>query len=298
MSTYYVSTTGSDSTGDGTLGNPWLTVTHANSNSINGDTIYLLAGTYSAIHLPYSTSIDGKILTSASYQSCIIDYISTPFGSSTIYGIILGNGNIKNLTIKNVIPVDTGIKLLLPKTPGTIGIIENCRFDNIYGSGEYCPSLLCGTYNDRLGGTQIFRSNIFTNLKQSETYAYGVFYVGGDNDHTELYNNLIYLEDVGSFLTPNLISYGSPWNSYNNSSIIGRNNIFINNTGSTINYATQGGISAVGVTIDMQNNCFQNITGSPVINGNINSDPLLIDPDNGNFGLRPNSPCIGTGVLI
>src|SRR3982750_2021447 len=45
---YYVSTTGSDITGDGSSGNPWQTIQFAVSNGIvvNGDAINVAAGTY------------------------------------------------------------------------------------------------------------------------------------------------------------------------------------------------------------------------------------------------------------
>ena len=44
--TYYVATTGSDTTGDGSQGNPWATITYAISQSDTGDTINVAAGTY------------------------------------------------------------------------------------------------------------------------------------------------------------------------------------------------------------------------------------------------------------
>ena len=44
--TYYVATTGSDTTGDGSEGTPWLTITHALTNVVDNDTIIVAAGTY------------------------------------------------------------------------------------------------------------------------------------------------------------------------------------------------------------------------------------------------------------
>ena len=46
--TYYVSTTGSDATGDGSVGNPWATIDHADSQFLlsAGDTVVVQAGTY------------------------------------------------------------------------------------------------------------------------------------------------------------------------------------------------------------------------------------------------------------
>jgi hypothetical protein len=42
-----------------------------------------------------------------------------------------------------------------------------------------------------------------------------------------------------------------------------------------------------------------NFTNTPTLGtGTITSDPLMVDPANANFGLRPTSPCINTGTLI
>ena len=46
MATYYISTTGNDSTGDGSQGNPYLTLAQAVSVASNGDTIKVETGTY------------------------------------------------------------------------------------------------------------------------------------------------------------------------------------------------------------------------------------------------------------
>ena len=45
-STYYVATNGNDTTGDGSLGSPWFTITQAVSAANAGDTIYLRGGRY------------------------------------------------------------------------------------------------------------------------------------------------------------------------------------------------------------------------------------------------------------
>ena len=43
---------------------------------------------------------------------------------------------------------------------------------------------------------------------------------------------------------------------------------------------------------------FYQVTSAPSGIGNITSDPLFVDAANGNFNLRPASPCIDTGTLI
>jgi hypothetical protein len=46
VATYYVATTGSNTTGTGAIGAPWATLAHALSNSSGADIIYLRGGTY------------------------------------------------------------------------------------------------------------------------------------------------------------------------------------------------------------------------------------------------------------
>jgi len=46
QATYYVSTTGSDTTGDGSAGNPWLNTSYAVGQAASGDTIVVAAGEY------------------------------------------------------------------------------------------------------------------------------------------------------------------------------------------------------------------------------------------------------------
>src|SRR6185312_4801080 len=56
--TYYVATNGSDVTGNGSAGNPWATIGHADSQNllIAGDTVIVTAGTY------LQSSGDGVVL--------------------------------------------------------------------------------------------------------------------------------------------------------------------------------------------------------------------------------------------
>ncbi len=43
---------------------------------------------------------------------------------------------------------------------------------------------------------------------------------------------------------------------------------------------------------------YSNIQGGLSGEGNIKADPLFVDPQNGDFHLKPGSPCIGTGIAI
>lgn len=55
---YYVATTGSDSSGDGSIGRPWLTVPKGIRSLRAGDTLYIRGGTYSILSVYGTTSSD------------------------------------------------------------------------------------------------------------------------------------------------------------------------------------------------------------------------------------------------
>jgi len=58
--TYYVATTGSDATGDGSAGNPWATIQYAIDQTTSGDTINVAAGTYAeAVSVTESVTLLG-----------------------------------------------------------------------------------------------------------------------------------------------------------------------------------------------------------------------------------------------
>lgn len=119
MATYYISTTGSNSTGNGSSVNPWATLSYAISNVTTfGDVIHVNAGTYAAIstfmELRNGVSIEGDgrdvttiPLTYSSGMPCI---------KAESYGY-WGNSAYGNQHI-------TGIKFTGSTTPGTpVGIV-------------------------------------------------------------------------------------------------------------------------------------------------------------------------------
>ncbi len=118
----YVSTGGSDATGDGTLGNPWRTISHAIVGSAANDIINVASGIYNE-----SVTV-GKSVTIQSADSTTV--ISPPSGNGmniTANNVTLQNlqvrgspslgiiaSNASNLTLTNVYCVrstDTGVQL-------------------------------------------------------------------------------------------------------------------------------------------------------------------------------------------
>lgn len=107
QSNWYVSSTGSDGSGDGSIGNPWATIQFAinNGSVVNGDTINVANGTYnitSSITISKSLFVRGE-----SEASTIIN--ANANGSS--YGIRISTSNV-TLTQFTINP---------PLGPGTLG---------------------------------------------------------------------------------------------------------------------------------------------------------------------------------
>lgn len=63
QTTYYIATTGSNVTGDGSTGNPWLTLAYAISESSSGDRVMMKNGIYAIsaqVVLPTGISVEGE----------------------------------------------------------------------------------------------------------------------------------------------------------------------------------------------------------------------------------------------
>lgn len=64
----FVSTSGSDASGDGSIARPWATVTKAAAAALPGDTIYLRGGVYTHGPVIYSSGLPGKPITLKPYN--------------------------------------------------------------------------------------------------------------------------------------------------------------------------------------------------------------------------------------
>src|SRR5439155_14290810 len=89
--TYHVSTTGSDTTGDGSAGSPWASIDHADSASLlsPGDTVIVEAGTYpqasgAGVVLQTSAGTAGSPITYRANGNVVIDQSAFPGAN---YGI-------------------------------------------------------------------------------------------------------------------------------------------------------------------------------------------------------------------
>ncbi len=129
---YYVSKTGNDGTGDGSLGTPWLTIQHAIDTVSSGDTINVAAGTYvEQIIIDKSIALQG-----ASKETTIIEYSPTPVSDQylvmvqaedvTITGFkLLGHFATGNRAVYIVHSQETGLIVEDNEIQGFIGIFGN-----------------------------------------------------------------------------------------------------------------------------------------------------------------------------
>jgi len=160
---YYISPAGSNTLGDGTIGNPWATWQKGFESAEAGDTVYIRGGVYSPLDVAYQACVvyinpnDG--INSVGHDGtrdlpiCIFNYpgekpildcknVDYPAGYPTGLGLDRINfWHIKGLTVINV----------LQPTPVTVhGIImgygSNCTFENLTVQNIGGKGILCYNY--------------------------------------------------------------------------------------------------------------------------------------------------------
>ncbi|MBS1510955.1 MAG: right-handed parallel beta-helix repeat-containing protein [Bacteroidetes bacterium] len=193
--TYYISPSGNDATGNGSIGNPWKTLYKATTAVTgNGDIIHVVAGTYvetQQCQLAVGVSIEGDGVTSVLKSTLTADWtemlgLHSPEGTngnqhiaylkfdgqnlSTFWGINVGGRS--NVSIHDITMVDFKDR----------GVIMGGRND-----GNGAPPTIYATGNS-------FYNNIITNCAgynlSTGVYGRGCLNIGGQ-DGMLIYNNTI-----------------------------------------------------------------------------------------------------------
>lgn len=158
----YVAVNGSDETGDGSINNPFATVSEAlkYANQVNS-TIYLLEGVYKLNLTDISdmnvtiTSYDGdvyldrtdsfRVFNVANTSNVVIKNLNFINGNAEhypgdIYGAICirGNATVENCTFSNGTCVNWGLDISNQKG---IAYINNCTFEDNKASGTQCSAV-------------------------------------------------------------------------------------------------------------------------------------------------------------
>jgi predicted outer membrane repeat protein len=277
---WHIATGGSDETGDGSEINPFASIQFGLNTATEDDTVLVADGIYYE-NLVWPT-VNGIKLIGSNQDDCIID----------------GNQN------ESVIRFEGEINYLInTSTLVTDFTIQNGIAD--FGGGIYCstsnPNLTSLMIKDNSaacgGGIHCSASSL--NLKNVIVTNNSATHYGGGIEcegyvSPIIVNTTIYGNSAGSG--------GGGIDSYTGSNPRLVNSILWGNTPQQI--FLDGGYTPANITMGYSNiqGGADNIGGNPnyyIINwleGNINSDPLFTNPENGDYTLQSDSPCIDAGT--
>ena len=292
------------------------------SNSMDGDTILVSPGVYreninfngKTVHLkaetPYTAIIDGKHLMNT------IRFVNDEPRRAKLSGFVIRNGNAR-----------TGGGIYIDNASPTI---ENCRIEDnaaeLFGGGLYIsgasasPLLISTTVqhnhsNGSGGGIYCYKSTPIlsqSTITKNETQLNGGALYASDNANPNLLNMLIY---------DNFARYNGGGLAVKNASILVKHcTVSDNNAGEGIALHVENVQAPNQVVVQnsilwqtdelayhviaSDNNSDIQVTGSNIFqksgtypgNGNVNGNPLFVDPLTQNYQIKTSSPCCNKGL--
>lgn len=292
MSTYYIATTGNDTTGNGSLATPWLTLAKFLASSTTGDTCMVGAGTFTfAAATITNRTIQGTRGTGVTNTTGWT--VFTGSGSGVKWAFGTGTTVVKDIWFDSCVNTsNTGGLITCGNMVTPVFTITGCRFSNCSGGGGDAGSAVIGSigYIGLLGNITI-GSCIFDNCNTTYNNVSAYFSMRGAvaGSTFNFFNNVFIVRTtptvyVSSVFTGDTEHANTTWTL--------KNNIFI---------CRSAGI-AMGLagTATMSNNDIIGfwILGTVIQSNNITTEPLFIDENNNDFRLRPTSPCLGTGTIV
>jgi hypothetical protein len=282
VTTWFVTTGGNDTTGNGTSGNPYATVSKANSVALNGDTINVGPGTFTWQKISFAQSTITIVGASGYPLTTIMDGGSAAVGwdgtgivtiSQIAFQNAIGGGNNGNTNFQD-------------STNGSVGMtwnFTNCSFFNLIQANIINGQAFVLLSNST---AMNFMACLFYNIA---AIAGGVT-TGAisqvSHTGTWTFTNCTWYSNISTTIT------FVPFNALSTMNISLTNCIFDNANG--VNTAFSSNSPVYSGT----NNDFLGYTSPPSLANQLSTDPLFVDPTNGNFNLRPTSPCIDAGAPI
>lgn len=288
-STYYISTTGSDTTGTGTSGNPWRQPSKFVTSSAIGDTCVVAAGSYTWD----SRTVTGRTFTGPTIvskaaggtglPSAIFDAGSTYANYQTATSMTFNNIAFKNFISTNASsPAQRAFYMSANSCSATF---TNCAFSafqldgNFYGDGG-----MVGSFDNKTSIAVTFTNCVFYNFSKYSLSAAAIFCGIKSNTGSSTFTmtSCSFYVNNSAPLTYWLVG-GSPITATI------KNTIVQNKQGTSA-------LISGALTKTFSYSCFNGFTDSLSGTGVITTDPLFVDPENANFELQPTSPCRDTGT--
>ena len=280
MATYYCNAdSGNDTTGDGSSGNPWLTIAKAMTSSTTGDAV-ILQDSVAVYTLSANMTTTDKTISAVTLGDAVIDGTGVSFS----YWFV-NNASFTNLIFQNINKTTDSYTCVF-HAGGTDNInFTNCIFRDftIYNT-PYAGLVGHNTYQKiaTLNMIGCLIHDCHYSVTPDTKYAFfGTFLA------LNISNTTIHFSTTDSTRATRLV-LGVAGETINF-----KNTIVNNASGYTMTYA----VGSEQIDTSSYSD-FYDFTGLPAGAGIIQTDPLFIDVANDNYRLRADSPCIGTGTVI
>ena len=272
---YLNADTGVD-TGDGGIGAPWLTLAYAHTNSDAGDTLICQDSTanYALASITWT-----KNLTIQGEKDDASGAVFDGGGASVRWAMNSGDQTFQKITLQNA---NNNAIFFWSVGAGVTTTFANSKFELNLGSN--------GTENTYF---HINKYEVTLNLQNCIFNDIGLEAGGGGNLwFIKAFTGTTVLNITGTTLWLGSTALTALIDGDISASIVTKNSIVMNATGSTIPFVNESWLSS-----DVTYSAFYDWSSAPTGTGVITSDPLFVDAANGYFNLRPTSPCIDTGTL-
>ena len=293
--TWYVSLdTGNDTTGNGTVGNPYKQITKAASVGSQGDTI-MVASSASTYTYSNGDNMGGYHIKGIDTPSLASNTYAMIDGLNSTYGVIALDGNDATTTFENIYMKNhvTTSKIFTIDTATGYAIHKfvNCIFDKFTttydanGRTGFFGKTNVSVTVPATSITILFDGCTFIDFQGSGSFM-SVYYA---TTLSVTFRNCTFSYDSTISTFPYSIVQGSP--SYPKPAYF--YNCVIDNRHATTLYPYRDAPSGSFI---MSNNISRNLTTTnATLTANITGDPLFVDLVNKNFRLKPNSPARNIG---
>lgn len=294
MTTVYLSTTGSDSNTYAQAQNPatpWATIAKCNTSATSGDTISVAAGVYTWLAQTFTKNFTivgaGALTTIFDAGGVTANKAWSAWSTLSISGITFRNNGIPATGATGIFGAGAAITSAIS--------FSNCIFKSLYpydAEGTYSQGIFNNAGATASGGAvaqYTFNACLFCDFVSNGTGGY-LFAAGGTagggGSRAAFTNCSLYIDSTGYTKLSALCQLAQAAHT-------------ASFTNCAFKVVVSTPVSVIGSgTHTASYSAFSGFTVVPTGTGVITSDPLFVDAPNGNFNLRPTSPCIDTGTIV